>query len=64
MALGLATKGDVQGAAGFYQTQAADMSHKFRWLLKVARRVPAGKTVGDALKNEDLEKMQKDTGNG
>ncbi len=64
MALRFATKADVKDAAGFYRDHAADMAHKSRWLLRVARRIPAGKTVGEALDNVALEKMQKDTENG
>ena len=63
-ALRLATKEDVNEAADFYRTKAVDMGHKARWLARIARKVPKGQTVGDALDNAALEKMQKETDNG
>ncbi len=64
VALRHAMKPDVDAAARFYRDHATDMAHKSRWLVKVARRVPAGQTVGEALDNAGLEKMQKETENG
>ncbi len=64
LALRLATKEDVTEAADFYRTKAVDMGWKARWLIRIARKVPKGQTVGDALDNAALEKMQKETDNG
>jgi len=64
LALRFATKADVNAAAGFYRDHATDMAHKSRWLLRIARRVPAGQTVAQALDNPALEKLQKETKNG
>ena len=64
LALRLATKADVRAAAGFYRDHSDDMAHKSRWLVRIARRVPEGKTVAEALDNSALEKMQEDTRNG
>ncbi len=63
-ALRLATKDDVTEAADFYRIKSSDMGWKARWLARIARKVPKGQTVGDALDNAALEKMQKDTNNG
>ncbi len=64
LALRFATKWDVKEAAGFYRDHSNDMAHKSRWLVRIARRVPEGKTVADALDNSTLEKIQEDTRNG
>ena len=63
-ALRLATKEDVNEAADYYRNTAANMGHKARWLARIAPEVPNGQTVGDALDNSALEKMQRETDNG
>ena len=62
--LRLASKADVKAAAYFYSTQATDMAYKGRWLVKIAGKMKFGQTVGEALDNEALKKMQKDARNG
>ena len=61
LALRNATKDDVTAASLFYSTQASDMSHKARWLELIAKKVPKGKTVADALNNDALAKLQETT---
>ncbi len=59
-----AGKEELTAAAGFYDRQARDMGHKARWLERVAKAVPKGKTAGDVLTNAKLAKLQEDTRNG
>lgn len=61
MALRDATKADVAAASDFYGNQASDMSHKARWLGMIAKKVPKGKTVSQALDNDALAKLQETT---
>lgn len=59
-----AGKEELTAAAGFYNRQARDMGHKARWLEKVAKAVPNGKTAGDVMTNAKLAKLQEDARNG
>jgi len=61
LALRDATKDDVTAAALFYSTQATNMGHKARWLDLIAKKVPKGKTVADALDNDALATLQEKT---
>ena len=58
-----ASRGEVAQAADFYATQAADMSHKGRWLRLVAQSVREDQRVADALDELRLAELQKEAAN-
>ncbi len=47
--LGAAVRSDVERQAALYEEHASDMSHKARWLRRIAERMPEGRAVGDVL---------------
>lgn len=57
-ALRAALPEEVGAAAKYYETRATDSAAKARWLRLVEKAVPAKKTVGDALTEERLGKLQ------
>lgn len=52
------TKEDVQTSAEFYREQSDDMREKHSWLAAIAKRLPAGKSVGQAFTEEQLHAMK------
>ena len=58
LVLGRATLEDVRESAAFYAAQGADMVRKGKWLALIAARVPDGKTVSQALTEDDLRNLQ------
>lgn len=56
-----ADKIKVLDAANHWRVKATDMAWKARWMERVADKVPNGKTVRDALDENALADMQKET---
>lgn len=57
--LGKSTKQDIHEAANFYATHELDSGRKKRWLNLIWKNVPAGKLVGEVLKEQQLRDLQK-----
>jgi hypothetical protein len=53
-----ATKADLEEASSFFAKQAADMSHKARWLSAIASKVKGKKTVADVFDADSLAKLR------
>lgn len=58
--LGEATRDEVVDAARFYAAQADDMTHKARWLARVAEALSDAQCVADALDEARLAELQKE----
>lgn len=59
--LGDATREEVEEGAHWYELRVQDMGYKARFLRMVARKVPPGKRVREALTPEQLAKAQEGT---
>ena len=55
--LGAAVRSDVERQAALYEEHASDMSHKARWLRRIAERMPEGRAVGDVLDEATVTAM-------
>ncbi len=55
---------ECEEAANFYRRQAVDMVQKSAWLRLIAKNVPKGKTVGQALDELTLALFKEETKNG
>lgn len=55
------TKAQLAEAAQYYQKRAVDMAHKERWLLAIAKKVPASKRVADVFDEKKLRALQAKT---
>jgi hypothetical protein len=59
-----ATRDQIIAQSETYRKMSLDTSHKARWLELIAQSVPANRTAGDALTEQRLNELWKETANG